>query len=223
MTGEEAARARLLELQNESYAKDDAVGWFERLYKEAAGDARLIPWADLKPNRNFAAWLAENGLNGAGKRAVVVGCGLGDDAEELARLGFDVTAFDVSETAIRWAKQISPETRVAYRIEDLFDLPDEWRASFDFVLEIYTVQALPLDLRRAAIENIAALARQGGQVLVIQRGRDDDEPVAEIPFPLSVRDLETFETCGLTRISFEDFVDDENEPKRRFRVLYERK
>ena len=28
--------------------------------------------------------------------------GLGDDAEELVRRGFDVTAFDISDTAIQW-------------------------------------------------------------------------------------------------------------------------
>lgn len=33
-------------------------------------------------------------------RAVVIGCGLGDDAEYLASMGYEVTAFDISPTAI---------------------------------------------------------------------------------------------------------------------------
>src|SRR5687768_6526191 len=93
-------RKRARQLAHESLARGDALGWFERLYDEAAGDAEVVPWADLSVNPNFLAWAASRDLDGRGKRAIDVGCGLGDNAEELARRGFDVTAFDVSKTAI---------------------------------------------------------------------------------------------------------------------------
>lgn len=220
---EQESRDRIQELQRESYAKNDAVGWFDALYAEAAGDTSRIPWADLKPNRNFMAWLAENPLNGAGKKAVVVGCGLGDDAEELVKRGFSVTAFDVSPTAINWAKKISPNSKVAYLVQDLFDLLKDWHEAFDFVLEIYTIQALPVEIRAEVIEKISSLLKTGGKLLVICRGRDEEEPLQTLPFPLSAKELETFEKTGLTQISLEDFIDEEAEPKRRFRVLYEKK
>lgn len=51
-------------------------------------------------------WLVKN--LGEGLSAVVVGCGLGDDAEALAAAGFAVTAFDVSGSAIAWAKERFP-------------------------------------------------------------------------------------------------------------------
>lgn len=214
------ARERVLELQNESYAKNDATAWFDALYAEADGDISRIPWADLEPNKNLMSWLAENPRDGAGKSAVVVGCGLGDDAEELAKLGFSVTAFDISPAAIDWAKKISPDSKVDYSVQDLFDLPKDWEGKFDFVLEIYTIQALPLELRAKTIEKIAGLVKKSGELLVICRGRENDEPLTILPFPLSPNDLETFESCGLSQISFEDFTDDEAEPKRRFRCLY---
>ena len=89
------ARERTEEIAREFYARGDATGWFDALYREAAGDAEKIPWADLEPNPYFAAWLEKHKPKGAGRKAVVVGCGLGDDSEELARLGFEVTAFDI--------------------------------------------------------------------------------------------------------------------------------
>ena len=44
----------------------DAFGWFEALYKEAAGDNDHIPWADLEPNRFFREWAEKTGLKGDG-------------------------------------------------------------------------------------------------------------------------------------------------------------
>ena len=42
------------------------------------------------------------------------GCGMGDDAIELERLGFVVTAFDVSHTAIKLCKERFPQSKVSF-------------------------------------------------------------------------------------------------------------
>ena len=83
-------------------SKGDVIGWFDQLYKSAEGDHLKIPWADRRPNKNLVSWLQRESSPGRGKSCVVVGCGLGEDAELLARHGFKVTAFDVSPTAIDW-------------------------------------------------------------------------------------------------------------------------
>ena len=214
------ARARTAELSGEYYAKDDATGWFDVLYSEADGDTTQVPWADLETNPSFAAWLEKNDLQGAGKKAVVVGCGLGDDAEELARRGFAVTGFDISPKGIAWAKKLHPETTVDYRVEDLFALPAEMKGAYDFVLEIYTIQALPLSLREKAITAIAELPAPNGEVLVIERGAEEGETVENPPFPLWKSHLENFTASGLTEETFEDFLDKQEPPTRRFRILY---
>ena len=83
---EKRARARALAAQ---FAENgDATGWFDALYKEAAGDNENIPWADLEPNRFFREWAEKSGLKGNGRKALVVGCGLGDDARYLYYLDF---------------------------------------------------------------------------------------------------------------------------------------
>ncbi|MGI9034974.1 MAG: class I SAM-dependent methyltransferase [Pyrinomonadaceae bacterium] len=220
---DEKARERTAELSGEFYAKGDAVGWFDALYREAAGDTEKIPWADLETNPSFKAWLEKNEMSGAGKTAAVVGCGLGDDAEELADYEFEVTGFDVSPKAIEWAEKIHPNTKVNYLTADLFALPDELKNKFDFVLEVYTIQALPLKVREKAIKAIAELVAPDGELLVIERGVDEDETTENPPFPLWKSQLENFIKSNLTEIEFEDFFDQQDPPVRRFRILYRKK
>src|ERR1043166_7987836 len=116
-------REQVQRMAKEHVERGDAVGWFEKLYRGAGGEAMEIPWADLKVNPNFAKWAGREKLRGDGKRALVVGGGLGDDAEALSAMGFDVTAFDVAPTAIEWARKRFPKSRVNYRTADLFDAP----------------------------------------------------------------------------------------------------
>jgi len=79
----------------------------------------------------------------AGKKAIVIGCGVGDDAEALSTFGYKVTAFDISQEAIKLCKNRYPESSVEYLVANLFDYPKVWRESFDVVYECNTIQVLP--------------------------------------------------------------------------------
>ena len=108
---------------------DETVEFFESFYASASDDLSQIPWARLSPRPLLVRWLdAEPPAEGT--PALVVACGLGDDAEELARRGCVVVAFDVSPTAIDVARRRFPHSRVSYRVADLFDLPLDWRERF---------------------------------------------------------------------------------------------
>jgi len=214
------SRARAGELAKTFLEQGDAKGWFEALYAEADGAAERIPWADLVPNPHLVSWLNENDARGEGRRALVVGCGLGDDAESLAARVFDVTAFDISARAIDWCKRRYPNSKVDYTAVDLFELPAEWSEAFDLVVEVNTLQVLPPELRPAAISAMVNCVTRGGALLVIARGREPNEDRGSMPWPLVVSDLEAFAQSGLKLISFEDFFDHEDPPVRRFRVQY---
>lgn len=213
-------RARARELAAEHAEKGDTLGWFEALYKEAEGSAEHIPWADLEPNRFLTAWAEKANLQGNGRTALVVGCGLGDDAKFLADLGFKVTAFDISETAIRWAKKLHADTDIEFYTADLFATPPEWKNAFEFVLEVYTIQPLPMEIRPQVIDAIAGFVKEGGELLVVCRGREDTEEPDQLPWPLSRQDLSRFESHGLKQISFTEMFGDEEEPEKRFVVKY---
>jgi SAM-dependent methyltransferase len=200
--------------------RGDATGWFDELYKEAAGNNEHIPWADLEPNKFLRAWAEKTDLQGNGRKALVVGCGLGDDAKFLDDLGFNVTAFDISPTAIEWAKRLYPN--ITFETMDLFQPFREWLGAFDFVLEVYTIQPLPLEMRPKVIDSIAAFVGEKGKLVVVTRGREDDEEPVELPWALSRKDLSRFEANGLRQIHFEEMWGDEEEPVKRFVVEYER-
>ena len=148
-------RARARELAAEYVAKGDPTGWFEVLYKEAEAGKSTVPWADRGANSNLIEFWSVNTQPTDGKQALVIACGLGDDAEQLAAWGFETTAFDISETAIRTARNRFPNREVRYQVADLFEPPAEWVGKFDFVFEANTVQALPASIRAKAIQRIA--------------------------------------------------------------------
>jgi SAM-dependent methyltransferase len=216
-------RARTRELAAEYIRKGDPLGWFEALYQEAKSGDATIPWADLEPNPRLIEFWKVHPLETAGKRAIVIGSGLGDDAEQLAAWGFATTGFDISKTAIEATKKRYPETRVEYVVADLFDPPPAWLRAFDFVLEIYTVQALVGELRSKAIGAIAQFVAPGGRLFVIARGREENEPEGQgPPWPLTRAEMDGFRRAGLEEESFEDYAEPEPPWVRRFRALYRR-
>jgi 2-polyprenyl-3-methyl-5-hydroxy-6-metoxy-1,4-benzoquinol methylase len=216
-------RERTKQLQAEFAEKGDVTGWFEALYQEAEGNNEKIPWADLEPNKFLVKFAEKTNLQGNGRTALVVGCGLGDDARFLHDLDFDVTAFDISRTAIEWAKKLHQDTNIKFFTADLFDTPKEWYQAFDFVLEIYTIQPLPLEMRSEVINQISNFVKFKGKIVVVTRGREDDEIPVELPWALSRKDLSQFEKNGFTQNYFEEMWGDEDEPIRRFVIEYERK
>lgn len=207
-------RARTREIQAEFASRGDVLGWFEALYKESGGNNELIPWADLEPNRFFVAWAEKTGLIGDGRTALVVGCGLGDDARYLNDLGFKVTAFDISPTAIEWAKRLHSDADIQLETMDLFQPFRGWIGAFDFVLEVYTIQPLPLEIRPKVIDAIASFAAENGKIVVVTRGRDDEEEPVELPWALSRKDLSQFEKNGFAQTDFVVMPGEEDEPPR---------
>jgi SAM-dependent methyltransferase len=170
---------------------------FEEMYAAAGDDFAALPWAGLKPFPLLVEWLDGAGA-GVGGEALVVGTGLGDDAEELARRGFAVTAFDLSPTAIERARERFPESTVDYRPADLLDLPAEWRERFDLVVEIRTLQSMPIGDRAKAAAAIAGTVAPGGLLWLFALGRDSHHPGESRPWPVTEEELAVLEASGLT-------------------------
>lgn len=213
-------RARVRDIAQAHIERGDFTGLFEALYAEAKDTPGDIPWADQQPNPQLIEWLEKPDRPQTGKRALVVGCGLGDDAEYLAANGYDVTAFDIAPTAVALAQSRFPGSSVRYVVADLLNLPAELTGQFDLVVEIYTVQAMSPRLRSAALTGLSQTLAPGGLLLIIARAREEDEYPGDMPWPLTRAELDQMKREGLEEASFETYLDSETPPVRRFRAAY---
>ena len=158
-------------------------GFFDAVYAGAEGDDTAIPWQEHAASRPlFDDWYQGLGES-QGAPALVVAAGLGDDAAALAEKGYAVTAFDAAPTAVEWARRRHPDAPVEWHVADLFDAPAAWSGAFALVVEIFTVQSIPLDLEVDAARAIRGFVAPGGTLLAIAllgdpTGRDRPWPLA---------------------------------------------
>ena len=213
--------ADMLRLAGAYAEKGDPAGWFEDFYAQAGGDINEVYWADLAPGPKLVDWLDRHPRTDS-PRAAVVGCGLGDDAEAMAARCFRVTAFDVSESAIAMCRERYPQSKVDYRVADLFSHPADWHHGFDLVYECNTIQILTGDLRRRALEAIAGLVTPGGTVVVSCRSCDVGERGDVLPIPLDRHEIGGFVSAGLMEQEFVAYDDDQDPPVPHFFAAYGR-
>ncbi|MCY1138077.1 class I SAM-dependent methyltransferase [Actinoplanes sp. Pm04-4] len=118
--------------------------------------------------------------------ALDLGCGAGGDALWLARHGWQVTAVDVSPTAVEQVRAQAPSITA-----EQHDLAVSFPAGeFDLISAQYFQTPLPLD--RAQVFRTAAHAlRPGGRLLVVDHGSTapwswNQDPDAHYPTPTEV-------------------------------------
>lgn len=144
-------------------AAEQAAEW-DAKYSEGEG-AR---WSG-RPNGRLVAEVAD--LNPG--RALDVGCGEGADAIWLARRGWTVTAIDVSEVAVRRAREAAEVAgaTVDWVSGDALQGPFPAR-SFDLVSMQYP--ALPKAAGEAAVRTLLDTVRPGGLLLAVYHDLDDE-------------------------------------------------
>jgi SAM-dependent methyltransferase len=207
-------------LAGESLADADPTGWFERLYSAAADGGGAVPWDRGHAHPLLIEWADATRPDGRGKQALVVGSGLGDDAELVVGLGYDTVAFDISETAVRTARSRYPDSAVDYVTSDLLDPPTAWTQAYDLVVESQTVQSLPPDAHLAAIDSVGRFVAPGGLLVVIALG--EVEPFDGPPWPLTRSEIDAFAADGLSAARVEDLPHPENPGLRRWRAEFRR-
>ena len=195
-----------------------ASAWFESLYKENINSQENIPWARLEVNPILSAHL--KGHSVIGKKALVIGCGLGDDAVALESAGCEVVAIDVSQTALDLAKERFKGSKVKFIKQDIFDMPLKYFEYFDFIFESLTIQSLPREFREKMIKAISKTVSKNGEILVVAHQFNGNTKGP--PWPLKKEEIDLFVRHNLKEISFEIIDETSKISDRKFKVLYKK-
>ncbi len=133
-----------------------------------------------------------------GARALVVGCGRGNEARLLAELGARVTAIDIAPTAIEQAKAIASPHPIEYRVADVFALRGR-PAAFDLVVEHTCFCAIDPSRRDDFVAAMADALVPGGALvgLFYAHGREGGPPFTVTEEELRERFSPAFEIEAL--------------------------
>jgi hypothetical protein len=207
-------------------AHQGGPAWHDEVYRSACGDLRKVPWVQGAANPALVSWLNAEaaGRVRPGSRAVVIGCGVGDDVIELINRGYDAIGFDISPTAVDWARTRFPGQESAFCVCDLLTPPSRFRHRFELVVECCTLQSIEPAMREQAAASLASLVGPRGVLVAVAHGRDDSELLENVqgpPWPLTRSELGgLMETAGMKPVCpIDDFTDTAGH--RRLRGVFE--
>jgi len=199
-------------------AERKASEWFEDFYKQNKNTHENIPWARQDVNPLLQTYLDVK-KDHKGK-ALVIGCGLGDDAFALINAGYNTLAIDISQTALDIAQKRFEGAGINFEKQDIFDMPTKYFEHFDFVFEALTIQSLPREFRSKMIKAVADSVAKEGEILVVAHKKQlgDGGP----PWPLTQVEIDQFKEHQLKEVSFELITEESNISNTRFRILYKK-
>ena len=132
---------------------------FEKVY-ETPGAV----WTRESPPAELAELVESGKLKPC--KVLDVGCGEGFYSIYLASKGFDVLGIDLSENAVKYAKENAEKAgvNVRFKVMDLKDLL-ELNERFDFVLEWAILHCIAFEKRQKYIENVRDILNSNGKYL----------------------------------------------------------
>ncbi|MBY0547318.1 MAG: class I SAM-dependent methyltransferase [Candidatus Obscuribacterales bacterium] len=146
------------------------------------------PWDSGTPSEVLSAFLDDENVQPG--RALELGCGTGTNAIFLAQRGFEVTAVDLSATAIKMAKEKAEKAgcNVNFVQADVTALPDIG-APFPFVFDrgtYHVVRGINLEGLQSTLSHVVA---RGGFYLVLAGSANENAPPDNGPPRVTAHDL----------------------------------
>lgn len=108
-----------------------------------------------------------------------IGCGAGDSALPLAKLGYEISGIDISLTAIDWAREKFAHNNLTanFKVHNLAEPCDFWSPeSFDVIVDSATLHCIIPPNREAAFANIRSLLKPNGVFLLSSMVGDPKDP-----------------------------------------------
>jgi len=142
----------------------DGINW-DQLYQD-----KFTPWDVKRPDSHLAEIVTSIPIKPC--RALELGCGTGTNAIWLARQGFEVTAMDLSTTALDHARKKEDADRCTFVLADFFDEPLPG-TDFGFVFDLGCLHGFSDPEQRDMLaRRIAQCLTDGGYWLNISSSLD---------------------------------------------------
>lgn len=160
----------------------------------------------------FVSFLKKNKLKIENKRVLDLGSGIGRNSFYFAQLGASVTGFEISNTAIKIAKNNSAKNNlfIDYKkqsIGEIFPVEDN---SIDIVLDITSSNSLSESEREIYLLETKRVMREGGYFFVKALCKDGDQNAKKLlkTFPAKEKDTYIMPETNITEKvwSKEDFL-----------------
>ncbi|MCA6522885.1 MAG: methyltransferase domain-containing protein [Pseudanabaena sp.] len=158
----------------------------------------------------------------AGKTAVI-GCGQGHDAILFAKHGFDTIGFDFAPSAITLGQKLSQTREISMQFlqRDIFELPQEFAASFDYAIEHTCFCAIRLEQRPDYVNMVRSILKPTGEFIALfwAHNRPDGPP-----FGVTLEEIKdlfsaSFDTSNISQVNNSIASRNREEYLARFRVL----
>ncbi len=122
--------------------------------------------------------------------ALVPGCGLGHDVKMLHEAGVNAIGLDISETALKMARETHPELGEVWLMDDLFKMQGH-AETYDLIWEHTCYCAIPREMRNSYAESVFELLKPNAYFAGVFF-TDTGQPPEEGP-PFSTTRAEVFE------------------------------
>ncbi len=156
---------------------------WEALYRDQ--DVEKMPWFTPDLDADFSKVLKNFNLKNG--HVLDLGTGPGTQAIALAKLGFEVVASDISDSAVRKAEVRAKQKGVLIHFVKDDILATQLQGPFDIIFDRGIFHVFPPGKRDAYVQNVTGLLKKGGSLLL--KCFSDKEPPGEGPYRISEAEI----------------------------------
>ena len=160
-----------------------------------------LPWYNKHLDDDLREYLRT--MNMTKGRLLDLGTGPATQAIELSKLGFQVTATDISENAINRAKRIS--NSIEFIVDDILEskLKED---SFDYIFDRGCFHVLEPSSRQRYVSQVSRLLRDEGLLFLKTFSAKEPSRGGGGPYRFSIDEIDSIFTDRFVRESFKETV-----------------
>jgi SAM-dependent methyltransferase len=173
---------------------------WDNLYANEASVGSL-PWYNKDLDNDLKEYLSTMKITKG--RFLDLGTGPATQAIELSKLGFQVTATDISENAITRAKRMS--NSIEFIVDDILDSKLKEEDSFDYIFDRGCFHVLEPSSRQRYVDQISRFLRDGG-LLFLKTFSAKEPSMGGGPYRFSIDQIDSIFNDRFVIESFKETV-----------------